>query len=80
MNGVLGEAVISDFDGTLAQLEISWQSLRDELAVDRIEEIWHDPDTRRWETVTRAEVAAAAWRPPSRASCRRSRASRRSRS
>jgi len=55
----LGAAAIVDFDGTLARLPIPWQSLRETLAVDRIEELWNDADIGRWEIVTRAEVEAA---------------------
>jgi phosphoglycolate phosphatase-like HAD superfamily hydrolase len=55
----LGSAVITDFDGTLAKLVISWAQLREELAVQRIEELWNDADTGRWAVVTRAEVKAA---------------------
>jgi phosphoglycolate phosphatase-like HAD superfamily hydrolase len=59
MSGLLPRAVISDFDGTLAQLDISWQSLRESLSVARIEELWKDPDMQRWEAVARAEIEAA---------------------
>jgi phosphoglycolate phosphatase-like HAD superfamily hydrolase len=55
----LGAAAIVDFDGTLATLAIPWQTLRETLAVDRIEDLWNDPDTGRWAVVTRAEVEAA---------------------
>lgn len=59
MNGTLGAAVVSDFDGTLARLDIAWDALRDQLSVARIEDLWRDPGMQRWETVTRAEVDAA---------------------
>jgi phosphoglycolate phosphatase-like HAD superfamily hydrolase len=55
----LGGAVVSDFDGTLAVLEISWPRLRERLAVARIEELWKDPDMQRWDTVAEAEIEAA---------------------
>jgi phosphoglycolate phosphatase-like HAD superfamily hydrolase len=64
VSNALGEAVIADFDGTLVRLPISWAALRESLSVARIEELWHDPDMRRWETVTRAEVDAARTAPP----------------
>ena len=64
MTPALGTAVVSDFDGTLAQLTIPWQSLRETLAVQRIEELWNDADTGRWAVVTRAEVDAAQLAPP----------------
>jgi phosphoglycolate phosphatase-like HAD superfamily hydrolase len=63
VSNALGEAVIADFDGTLVQLPISWSALRESLSVARIEELWHDADMRRWETVTRAEVDAARTAP-----------------
>jgi phosphoglycolate phosphatase-like HAD superfamily hydrolase len=64
VNAVLGDAVVADFDGTLARLVISWQTLRETLAVARIEDLWLDPDRRRWEPVTRAEVEAARTAAP----------------
>ncbi len=64
MTPALGNAVVSDFDGTLAKLTIPWQSLRETLAVQRIEDIWNDADTGRWAVVTRAEVEAAQVAPP----------------
>jgi phosphoglycolate phosphatase-like HAD superfamily hydrolase len=59
VNEPLGDIVVSDFDGTLAKLIVPWQSLRETLAVERIEDLWKDPDPRRWAAVTRAEVDAA---------------------
>jgi phosphoglycolate phosphatase-like HAD superfamily hydrolase len=64
MTRELGEAVVSDFDGTLADLEIPWPSLRAELSVARIEELWKDPDMERWHTVARAEIEAARTASP----------------
>ena len=64
MNRALGEAVISDFDGTLARLEVPWQALRETLSVGRIDELWLDADMGRWETVARAEVDAARTASP----------------
>jgi phosphoglycolate phosphatase-like HAD superfamily hydrolase len=59
VNGTLGSAVVSDFDGTLAHLDIAWDALRETLSVARIEDLWADREMQRWETVTRAEVDAA---------------------
>jgi len=59
----LGTAAIVDFDGTLAKLPIPWQSLRETLAVERIEDLWQDGNTERWSVVTRAEVEAARVAP-----------------
>jgi len=64
VNGTFGAAVVSDFDGTLARLDIDWDALREELSVARIEDLWADPGLQRWESVTRAEVDAAATAPP----------------
>jgi phosphoglycolate phosphatase-like HAD superfamily hydrolase len=60
----LGEAVVSDFDGTLAKLEIAWQSLRETLGIERIDDLWQDADLRRWDAVTSAEIEAAAGAEP----------------
>jgi phosphoglycolate phosphatase-like HAD superfamily hydrolase len=64
MSSLLGAAVVSDFDGTLAHLDISWQSLRESLSVARIDELWKDPDMQRWDAVARAEVEAARTAAP----------------
>lgn len=64
MTGPLGAAVVSDFDGTLAHLDIAWDALRETLSVARIEDLWADPQTQGWETVTRAEVDAARTAAP----------------
>ena len=45
VSAALGDAVVSDFDGTLAKLAIPWPALRETLAVDRIEDLWNDADT-----------------------------------
>ena len=64
MTRTLGTAVVSDFDGTLANLEIPWPTLREQLSVARIEELWKDPDMQRWQTVARAEIEAARTASP----------------
>jgi len=64
VNGSLGAAVVSDFDGTLAHLDIAWDALRETLSVARIEDLWADAGMQRWETVTRAEVDAARTAAP----------------
>jgi phosphoglycolate phosphatase-like HAD superfamily hydrolase len=64
VSGTLGEAVVSDFDGTLARLVIPWSALRETLGVGRIEELWRDADMGRWDPVTRAEVEAARTAAP----------------
>jgi phosphoglycolate phosphatase-like HAD superfamily hydrolase len=64
VNRALGAAVVSDFDGTLANLEISWPALRERLSVARIEDLWKDPDMQRWDTITYAEVEAARTASP----------------
>jgi phosphoglycolate phosphatase-like HAD superfamily hydrolase len=60
----LGVAVVSDFDGTLARLDLAWPALRETLAVARIDDLWQDPDSPRWDAVTRAEVEAARTAAP----------------
>jgi phosphoglycolate phosphatase-like HAD superfamily hydrolase len=64
MNGALGGAVVSDFDGTLTNLEVGWNSLRETLAVDHIEDLWRDRGMQRWAAVTEAEVEAARTASP----------------
>jgi phosphoglycolate phosphatase-like HAD superfamily hydrolase len=64
MSPPLGAAVVSDFDGTLANLEVSWPHLRETLAVARIEELWKDPDMQRWDAVAQAEIEAARTASP----------------
>jgi len=56
--------VVSDFDGTLANLDIAWSVLRETLSVARIEELWKDPDMQRWEAVAAAEIEAARTAAP----------------
>lgn len=64
MNGALGVAVVCDFDGTLTNLEIGWDSLRETLSVDRIDDLWRDRGMQRWAAVTEAEVHAARTASP----------------
>ena len=60
----LGDVVVSDFDGTLAKLVIAWQTLRESLGIQRIDDLWHETDLRRWDAVTNAEIEAAAGAEP----------------
>jgi len=55
----LGVAPIVDFDGTLADLQVPWDQLRSQLAVDRIQDLWSTPSDIEWTLVTEAEVRAA---------------------
>ena len=64
MSATLGAAVVSDFDGTIAKLAIPWEALRRTLAVERIQDLWKDPDAGRWDVVARAEVEAAQTATP----------------
>ncbi len=64
MTRSLGSAVVSDFDGTLARLDVAWQALRETLSVDRVDDLWSDPGPQRWDAVTRAEVEAARTAAP----------------
>jgi phosphoglycolate phosphatase-like HAD superfamily hydrolase len=64
VNPRLGVAVVADFDGTLANLEIAWARLRETLSVARIEDLWADPGMQRWDAVTDAEVDAARTAAP----------------
>jgi phosphoglycolate phosphatase-like HAD superfamily hydrolase len=58
-SSVTGPAPVLDFDGTLARLVIPWASLRAELGVGRIDELWDRPSAASWAAVERAEVLAA---------------------
>jgi phosphoglycolate phosphatase-like HAD superfamily hydrolase len=60
----LGVAPIVDFDGTMAALAIDWESLRRELGVGSILELWDDYRNPQWATVATAEIAAAAAAKP----------------
>lgn len=53
-----GTGLVSDFDGTLARLDVDWAGLRRELGVARILDLW-EPDGPGWERVTEEEVRAA---------------------
>lgn len=58
-----GRVLVLDFDGTLAQLEIPWDELRDASGVERIVELWSRGDDA-WAPVTDAELRAAAVAEP----------------
>ena len=53
----LGLAPVLDFDGTLTHLEVDWVGLRQQLGVERIDDLWWQK--YNWEEVTEAEVRAA---------------------
>ena len=53
-----GTSLVSDFDGTLAVLEVDWDELRRELGVLRIQDLW-ELGHPGWDRVTEAEVVAA---------------------
>jgi phosphoglycolate phosphatase-like HAD superfamily hydrolase len=59
MNSILGPAPITDFDGTLARLDVPWDGLRAQLGVTRIADLWHDHALERWTQVSHAEERAA---------------------
>jgi phosphoglycolate phosphatase-like HAD superfamily hydrolase len=50
--------LISDFDGTIARLDLDWADLRRRCEVRSIGELWNGPASG-WEPITRAEVRAA---------------------
>ena len=57
-SGLLGPATISDFDGTLINLDIDWAKLRNQLGINSLTELWSE-SLDGWDLVTRAEVIAA---------------------
>jgi phosphoglycolate phosphatase-like HAD superfamily hydrolase len=59
MNSILGPAPITDFDGTLARLDVPWDAVRAELGVAQIGDLWHDSAPAAWARVSRAEKEAA---------------------
>jgi phosphoglycolate phosphatase-like HAD superfamily hydrolase len=59
---MLGRAPILDFDGTLVNLDVDWGGLRDTLAVERIDDLWDQPETG-WSVVANAEMRAASKAP-----------------
>jgi phosphoglycolate phosphatase-like HAD superfamily hydrolase len=61
---MLGPASVVDFDGTLARLVIDWDELRAMLDIERIDQLWERQDSRSWQRVTEAEIAAAAIAEP----------------
>jgi hypothetical protein len=58
----VGTALVSDFDGTLVALDIDWASLRRELEVSSILDLWQ-PAGPGWSRVTEAEVRASTSSP-----------------
>ncbi|MCU1345007.1 MAG: hypothetical protein JWL70_1273 [Acidimicrobiia bacterium] len=60
----LGPAPIVDFDGTMAYLPVDWAALRRELGVTSVDQLWAQTTEARWDTVTAAELAAAAYARP----------------
>jgi phosphoglycolate phosphatase-like HAD superfamily hydrolase len=63
-SSMFGPAPVLDFDGTLARLVIPWPSLRAELGLERIDDLWERPSATGWATVEEAEVLAAASAEP----------------
>lgn len=53
----LGLAPVLDFDGTLTHLDVDWVGLRQQLGVERIDDLWSQQYD--WKAVTDAEVRAA---------------------
>jgi phosphoglycolate phosphatase-like HAD superfamily hydrolase len=61
VEAVTSAAIISDLDGTIADLPIDWAGLRRELRVTSIDELWSN--TTGWSTVSEAELRAAQHAP-----------------
>jgi phosphoglycolate phosphatase-like HAD superfamily hydrolase len=61
---ILGPAPIVDFDQTLACLPVSWDDLRTQLDVDRIDQLWDGKDPDAWSMIREAEVEAAGHATP----------------
>jgi phosphoglycolate phosphatase-like HAD superfamily hydrolase len=59
MNSILGPAPITDFDGTLARLDVPWENVRAAIGVARIGDLWSDRAPGAWAPVSRAEEEAA---------------------
>lgn len=55
---MLGPAPVLDFDGTIADLPVDWDTVRRSLGVSHVEDLWHG-DGSGWRSVTSAEVEAA---------------------
>jgi hypothetical protein len=55
---MLGLTPILDFDGTITELPVDWSSLRRQLGIHQIVDLW-ERDISSWTSVTEAEVAAA---------------------
>lgn len=62
---IAGRVPILDFDGTLARLDVDWDSLRRRLGVSRIADLWEaGRSAPGWADVTAAELDAAATADP----------------
>jgi phosphoglycolate phosphatase-like HAD superfamily hydrolase len=59
MNSILGSAPVLDFDGTIAPLPVTWATLRSELGVKRIQDLWLQDRPGAWAAVRAAEEEAA---------------------
>lgn len=55
---MLGLTPVLDFDGTITELPVDWSSLRRQLGIHQIVDIW-ERHTSSWTAITEAEVAAA---------------------
>ena len=64
MSPSLGPAPILDFDGTIARLDVDWRALREQLGVQRIDDLWAPGEENRWEIVRKAEDDGAAMAEP----------------
>lgn len=64
MSPSLGPAPILDFDGTIARLRVDWQALREQLGVQRIDDLWAAGQQNLWEIVRKAEDHGAATAEP----------------
>jgi len=56
---MLGPAPVVDFDGTVAHLKVDWITLRAELEVATIDDLWKQQRAEGWDIVARAEAEAA---------------------
>ena len=63
MSSIVGPALITDFDGTIADLDMDWAGLRHRLGVTRIGDLWSGPPAA-WSIVERAELLAARTASP----------------
>lgn len=51
--------VISDFDGTITNLDVDWPALRNRFSVSSIEEVLNNHSPEKWDVIRHAEVDAA---------------------